>query len=194
ARAAALDDRLAARRGGDAEVGRGRRTASRELKGSDARPPVEGTVRRDVFVGVPEGAVVDWIDRHRAVVAPATQAAGLGAGPGDDRSLALRHRPRRVAGQAACVANLWVQRAAADAVAESDISRCVLGDAAHPSIVGVRRVRALLEDAEAVAASGPQLVPPDADRAPGYHAAVDHERFVVSEVAVRESITEAVAK
>src|SRR5439155_21091730 len=139
-----------------------RRAASGELEGCDACPPVEGTVRRDVFVGVPEGAVVGWIDRHRAVVAPAAQAAVLRSGSGDDRSLALRHGPRRVAGQATRVANLRVQRAAADAVSKPDVARCVLGDAAHPPVVGVRCVSPLLEDAEAGAAR-PELIPTDAD-------------------------------
>ena len=55
--------------------------AAGELERSDPRAPVEGAGGLQVLGGIPEGAVVDRVDRHRAVVAPAVEvAAALRAG------------------------------------------------------------------------------------------------------------------
>ena len=51
----------------------------RELKRSQPRVPVKATVGRNVFVGVPEGAVVAGVDGHAGVITPATEIARLRA-------------------------------------------------------------------------------------------------------------------
>jgi hypothetical protein len=33
--------------------------------------PIEGAVRLQIFCGEPEGAVINWINRHRRIIAPA---------------------------------------------------------------------------------------------------------------------------
>src|SRR6185437_5122288 len=48
-------------------------TTARELEGTDARLPVEGAIRGDVLVRVPEGATIGRVNRHRAVVAPTAE-------------------------------------------------------------------------------------------------------------------------
>src|ERR1043166_1715203 len=40
-----------------------------EFEAGDSGAPVEGAVRLEVLGGVPESAVVDWIDSHAAVIA-----------------------------------------------------------------------------------------------------------------------------
>ena len=87
-----------------------------------------------------------------------------------------------------------VARAPADAEAEADVARLVLGDAAHPAVVGIGRIGALLKDAQGVTATRAQLVPADADRATGGDAVIDDQRLVVAEVAVGEAVHEAVGK
>ena len=49
----------------------------RELKCKQARAPVKATVGGNVFVGVPEGAVVTGVDGHAGVIAPAAEIARL---------------------------------------------------------------------------------------------------------------------
>jgi len=44
--------------------------ASRELKGCDSRVPVKSSARLQVFGGVPEGAVVGWVEAHATVISP----------------------------------------------------------------------------------------------------------------------------
>src|SRR5205807_4144124 len=195
AAAAALGGADRSGTGADREViGGRRRTAAGELERADARLPVEGSVGGDVLVDVPERAVVAGVDRDGAVVTPTAQALrGLGPGAVDDRPLPLRHGPRRIARQPARVVNLGVERAAAEAETEAHVAGMVHGDAAHPAIVGVRRVGSLLIDGEA-AAGNAQLVPTDPDRATGADAVVDDEGLVVAEVAVGEAVHEPVGE
>lgn len=72
----ALNDRLRCRSGREGKV----RTvidATWEGERRDACAPVERAVRGNVLGGVPEGAVIRWIYRHRTVVAPAGEGSGL---------------------------------------------------------------------------------------------------------------------
>ena len=104
---------------------------------------------RVVLVHVPEGAVVDWVDRHVGVVAPARVGRRLDAGAVDDRSFAKRHLSERIAGEAARVADAGEDgRAVHDAVAESHVALLVHRDASHPAMDAVARcIRALLVQA-----------------------------------------------
>src|SRR5260370_265354 len=63
--------------------------AVRECEGAHARLPARGAGEGVVLLRVPEGAVVSWVDRHHAVVAPAVEARGLRAGAGNERRFAL---------------------------------------------------------------------------------------------------------
>src|SRR5262249_768820 len=147
--------------------GRGwRGPATGELEGADARAPVELARGRDVLIGVPEGAVIGRVDRDAAVVAPAREAErpGLRAGSGDDRALPLGHRPRKITGQPSGVADLRVGRAAGEAKAQAHIAGLIHGEAAHPAVVSVGRIGALLKD-RGGRARAPDLVPANAGRA-----------------------------
>ena len=68
----ALDHRLRGRRHGNRKV-RSRRAAVRELEGADESGPIVRAVAGLVLVGVPEGAVVDWVNAQRGVIAPPGQ-------------------------------------------------------------------------------------------------------------------------
>src|SRR5439155_2104338 len=87
---------------------------AREAEAGDARAPI--AARGQVLVRVPEGAVVHRIEVQRAVVAPALVA--LHPAARHDRGLGDRHRPRRVGGPTARVADAGIDRRARDAVAE----------------------------------------------------------------------------
>src|SRR6266851_5676474 len=53
--------------------------AGTELERADPRRPVEAASCRVVLLRVPEGAVVNWIERHRAVVPPTMERVELHA-------------------------------------------------------------------------------------------------------------------
>src|SRR6185312_5304668 len=89
-----------------------RRAALGELEAADARAPVELARRRVVLARVPERAVVDRVDRERAVVAPAVAGAGLAAGAVEEMRLTLRELVQRIARQTARVAQLRIDRRA----------------------------------------------------------------------------------
>ncbi len=56
--------------------------AAWELEGGNPGAPIEGATALEVFRGVPEGAVVNRVNRHGGVIAPAAEVAQLRAGPG----------------------------------------------------------------------------------------------------------------
>src|SRR5205809_1117849 len=84
---------------------------------ADVSLPGDGGSGGVVFVGVPEGTVVGRIDRKHRVVAPAPVRMGLRAGAGQQRGLALRQRPQRIADEPAGVTNRWESVTAGGAVA-----------------------------------------------------------------------------
>src|SRR5437870_348007 len=167
-------------------------SAPRELEARDSRMPWPGVGRRSrrevVLVHVPERAVVDRIDRHVGVVAPARVRRRLDTRTVDDRAFAQRHLPERVAGKAARVADAGIDgRPVDDAVPETHVALLVLGDASHPAVDAVAWcVRALLVQAVRPACP-PDLVPALAgdpwgrlDRLAG------DQRLVILEAAVGE--------
>src|SRR6185437_2616130 len=87
---AALGNAQAGWVGADREIISGSRPATGELERADTRVPVEVAVGGKVLVGVPEGAAVRRVNRHRAIVAPAA-VIGLWAATANEASLALRH-------------------------------------------------------------------------------------------------------
>src|SRR5262249_39010363 len=134
-----------ARGGGDGEVGGGRAAAPRELERADPGAPVEAARRLQVLVRVPERAIVDGVDGHRAVVPPAAEAPRLRPDTGRQGVLGL-HRPRRVADEATGVADAWPYAAARDAIAEEHVALLVLGDRPHPARGRVGGERPRLEE------------------------------------------------
>src|SRR5262249_23759814 len=120
--------------------------AAWELERCDPCAPVEGAAGLQVLVGIPEGAIVNGIDCHCRVVAPATQVRELGAIAGDDAVFGL-DSVQRISRQAARVANAWPYTAARRAIAERDVALLVHGDTAHPAVYSVGgRECPLLED------------------------------------------------
>src|SRR5207249_1001672 len=96
--------------------------AARELERPDSRVPVEGAVRGEVLVRVPECAVVGRIDTHARVVAPAAEGGRLRAVAVDDRPLALRHHAERIAREPPGVVDSRMEAGARDAEAERDVA------------------------------------------------------------------------
>ena len=86
-----------------------RRAARRELEGADARAPRRRAGGLDVLGRVPEGAVVDRVDGHARVVAPAVRGAGLRARAGKELLLGAE-RAGRVGREARRVRNARIVR------------------------------------------------------------------------------------
>ena len=51
--------------------------AACDFEGSDVSVPVEGAAAEEVLVCIPEGAIVDWVNGHCAVVSPAIDPTPL---------------------------------------------------------------------------------------------------------------------
>src|SRR5919109_3001413 len=106
---------------------------------SEATNPCLPAPRRGhlvVLVDVPEGAVVDGVDVHRGVVAPAG-AAGLRARAVNQHTLAEGHLAQRIALQPAGIADARVDCLAGHAVPEAHVAPLVHRDAAHPAMHAV---------------------------------------------------------
>jgi hypothetical protein len=94
-----------------------------------------------VLVGVPESAIVSWINAHRGVIAPAmTRCAAahmvLRAAARLHLHFSLRQRIRGITCQPPGVSNTWKIRARSvrSGVAQGHVAVMVGGDAAHPAI------------------------------------------------------------
>ena len=88
-----------------------------------------------------------------------------------------------------------MQEAARDAVTQRHVSGLIHREAAHPTVVAVGRVRALLKHRQARPRScHTELIPADAHAASCHNAVIDDQRFVIPEVSVGEPIHEPVAK
>src|SRR3954454_16140336 len=86
-----------------------------ESEGGDACAPVERACGLQVLGRVPEGAVVNRVNRYRAVVAPAAQTSGLRAAARNDARLCAE-RARCVARCARSEAYGREERRAGDAI------------------------------------------------------------------------------
>ncbi len=164
--------------------------AARKPERTDARLEVETGGRGVVLLRVPERAVVDRVDGHRAVVAPPAVAVHLAAGAGEPDVLGA-HEPERVAGEPARDADRGVHGRARLRVSEGHVAVSVHRDRTHPSEAVVRGVGPLLVDRRRGARAA-DLVPADG-RAAGLRAngVVDDERLVVAEVAIGQAVHDA---
>ena len=78
-------------------------------------------------------AAIAWIDKHRAIVAPAPAGAGLMPGALIQKRLALGHIIRCIAGETAGITDVWIHRRARGAVADGYVALPVHVDAGHPT-------------------------------------------------------------
>ena len=83
--------------------------------------------------------------------------------------------------------NLRIERAAGQTEAERNVAGLIHRDAAHPTIIGIRSVGALLENCWR-GTRRPNFVPTNADACPCGHAVVNNQRFMIAEVPIRESV------
>src|SRR6202023_3231976 len=96
--------------------------AAGELERGDARLPIECAVARNVFVRVPERAIVRRINTHGTIIAPARKIrAGLRTRAVDNRSFTLVHDSGRTGGQSSGIINLRMEAAAGRAVTERHV-------------------------------------------------------------------------
>ncbi|OQA94793.1 MAG: hypothetical protein BWY25_02671 [Chloroflexi bacterium ADurb.Bin222] len=167
--------------------------AAGETEGADARHPGGVARRRQVLLCVPEGAVVHWINAHHAVVAPAIVAAGLIAAADDQRRLGLGQRPQGIVRQPSGVAHGGIDAAAGHAVAQGEVALSVHRYTAHPAVMGIRGIRALLINRRRPAGVA-DLVPAHAGEiAARVHGVIDDQRFVIPKVAVGQPVHQPVA-
>ncbi len=154
----------------------------RELERANARLPASTAGRGIVLLGVPEGAVVRRVHRHHAIIAPTGSVVGLRATPSNEGLLSLGQRTRCVTGQAAGIPNRRIRCTTGNTVAQRHVAGNVHGNAAHPAVIGVRCIGALLVDAPTATAIA-QFIPADAGAiaAVRIHGVIDHQRLVAAE-------------
>ena len=95
--------------------------------------PVEGPAAEEVFVGIPEGAVVDWVDGHGAVVSPTIEIPQLRTRACEDKLFGAECA-ECVSGCAVGVLDGGIARSAGGAVSEGHVAVFVGCDGAHPAV------------------------------------------------------------
>ena len=175
-------------------IGRRRRStaAGREFKRTDARLPVIAD-RLVVFGGEPEGAVIYRIDAHRGIIAPAVVTTRLRAGAGDQGCFSLAQRAQRIRSQAPGIANCRIHGRTGNAVAHRHIALAVHCQAAHPAVIRIGLVSALLVDAGG-AIRVADFVPADAGHTASSHRVGGPQRFGAAAVAILDLHHQAVAQ
>src|SRR5437870_4811975 len=139
----------------------------------------------DVVADVPNRAVVARIDRGLRVVLPTHH--GLRVLAFDEHALAERQLTGRVAGEPRGEALARKGRWPAERVADADVAQTIDRRAGHPAKEPVRRVRALLMQADRAVLLDPEFVPADAAAAGRRVDRVDrHDRLAVTNPTVDE--------
>ena len=87
--------------------------------------------------------------------------------------------------------NLRIERAAGQTEAERHVAGLIHRDAAHPTIIGIGRVGALLENCWR-GTRRPNFVPTKTDARPRGHAVVNNQRFMIAEVPIREPVHQSI--
>ena len=80
--------------------------ATRELEGCDTGAPIERTTCLQVFTCEPEGAIINRVNAHGAVIAPAVEAACLGTTTSLEDIFSL-HCTGRVSDKPSCITDAW---------------------------------------------------------------------------------------
>jgi hypothetical protein len=146
-----------------------------------------------VFLGVPECAVVHWVDGQCAVIAPPVARADLAPRSIEESGFTLGQSVYGIGHQPAGVADLGVNRGAGGAKADSQVARLIHRRATHPAPGCVRLVGALLKDRRC-GRHGAQLKPAHPCHAARTHGIIAHDRFVaVGEFAIGEPEHQTVA-
>src|SRR5205823_14926056 len=98
-----------------------------------------------VFVGVPKCAIVYRIDTHAGVITPPNGAAADSEATrsGKHYRFVLKSS-ERIGGYATGVGDGWIHRRTRDAITQCDVAHSIHCHAAHPAMLCVRVVRALL--------------------------------------------------
>ena len=147
--------------------------ARRKLQLRDPRTPIKRTVVLQVLRRVKEGAIVNWINRHAAVVTPSIETGQLGACSDLNGHFSLQSS-QWIGGNAPGITNRWVYLFTGDAVTDGNIAGLVHRDAAHPAEIRIGRVSALLENRPGSARSA-QFVPSYACSPRGSDRVVDDQ-------------------
>ena len=165
----------------------------RELKRSQPRAPVKATVGGNVFVGVPEGAVVTGVDGHAGVIAPAAETARLRAST--NKNVRRRfHATHRVARNAASVAQSRVSRAAGLAEPQRNVTQFVHADARHPESESGNAERALLENFRSAIRAADFIPAHRGCRAAALDRVHGHQRLVIAKIPVSQAEHQAIAQ
>ena len=170
------------------EVG-GRTDARGKRERPNARAPDETAGGGQVFIRIEEGAVIDGVYRHGAVVAPAILelAVVLRTGTGLQDLFGFESS-QGVAGQTAAVPDGRIDGGARRAVPDRDVPHRVHSDAAHPAperAVGRKRTGLVNRWCRRRTAD---LVPANAGARSRGDRMVDHQRLVVAKVAIGQPV------
>src|SRR6266851_6505612 len=152
--------------------------------------PVTTSTRRQILIRVPEGAVVDRIDAHAAVVAPAV-CAHFRTPTLENKRFSF-HGSERIGRNPAGVINSGVHAGTGFAVSHGNVANVIHCYAGHPAPVPIGRKCPLLAYQRGCSRIL-YFIPPYAGRAA--YGMCYHKRLVtVLEVPVGKPVHEAVAK
>src|SRR5215813_9601627 len=161
--------------------------ASRELEAADAGAPIErGGTGRIILVGVPEGAVIDWINSQVTVISPTIHRATLAAYAGEERRFTLSQSIRGIARQASGIAYSGHDCGARHAEANRQVAVVIHCRAAHPAPRCVWLISTLLKFRYRSVGDIAQFEPAHSGNAVGADGVITHHRFMVAKVAIRE--------
>lgn len=116
----------------------------------------------------------------------------MGAGAADDQTFSLVHNSGRTRRKPSGITDLRMEAAAGGAVTERHVAGLVHRDTSHPAIIRIRRISALLENRWRRAGS-PNFVPTHTDARARSHAVTNHERFVITKIAIVEAVHQPIA-
>ena len=180
----------------DREVAVRSRLTRRKSKRCDLRCPVERSIGREVLICVPERAAVRRIDAHCCVVAPSVEPDGLSARSGQNHGFGF-HDVQRIGAGAAGIRDRGLHRCRRLAVAESDVSASVHGNRAHPPVIRIGRERGILVHRQRTTGRrgcSPHFEPTRCAHTGHAHAVVDNPGLVITEVAVRVAVHQAIGE
>ena len=100
---------------------------------ADARKPVSAAGDRIIFVGMPEGEIIDRIDGGHAVIAPASAGMGLVTAPHDHDGFALTEIIQWIPSQSASIADGRLLGRTRGRITHSHVPVLIHGDARHPA-------------------------------------------------------------
>ena len=100
---------------------------------ADARKPVSAAGDRIIFVGVPEGEIIDRINRRHAVIAPASAGMGLVTAARDHDGFPLTEIVQCIPSQSASIADGRLLGRTRGRITDGHVPVLIHGDARHPA-------------------------------------------------------------